>query len=79
MKVALIIWRLLLICPITYKNLGFELVRFKTGTPPRINRQTVDFNQMEIQPGDEQPQHFSYETKEPITRSNPVLVNLYKS
>ena len=46
------------------KELGFELVRFKTGTPPRVNKDTVDFSQMEIQPGDEKPRFFSYETTE---------------
>jgi tRNA uridine 5-carboxymethylaminomethyl modification enzyme len=46
------------------KDLGFELVRFKTGTPPRVNKETVDFSQMEIQPGDEKPRFFSYETTE---------------
>ncbi|GAA0398771.1 tRNA uridine-5-carboxymethylaminomethyl(34) synthesis enzyme MnmG [Paenibacillus motobuensis] len=45
------------------KELGFELVRFKTGTPPRVHKDTIDFSQMEIQPGDENPKFFSYETK----------------
>lgn len=43
-------------------RLGFELARFKTGTPPRINGRTIDFQQCEIQPGDEHPQAFSYLT-----------------
>ncbi|MNO37673.1 tRNA uridine 5-carboxymethylaminomethyl modification enzyme MnmG [compost metagenome] len=46
------------------KELGFELVRFKTGTPPRVHKDTIDFSQTEIQPGDEKPKFFSYETKE---------------
>ncbi|CAH0121874.1 MULTISPECIES: tRNA uridine-5-carboxymethylaminomethyl(34) synthesis enzyme MnmG [unclassified Paenibacillus] len=45
------------------RNLGFELVRFKTGTPPRVHRDTIDFSKTEIQPGDENPKFFSYETK----------------
>lgn len=45
------------------KELGFELVRFKTGTPPRVHKETIDFSQTEIQPGDEHPKFFSYETK----------------
>ncbi|PPA81255.1 tRNA uridine-5-carboxymethylaminomethyl(34) synthesis enzyme MnmG [Brevibacillus laterosporus] len=49
------------------KELGFELVRFKTGTPPRVHKSSVDFSKMEIQPGDEEPRAFSYET----TASNP--------
>ncbi|GGA47327.1 tRNA uridine-5-carboxymethylaminomethyl(34) synthesis enzyme MnmG [Paenibacillus physcomitrellae] len=45
------------------KELGFDLVRFKTGTPPRVHKDTIDFTQTEIQPGDEKPKFFSYETK----------------
>lgn len=43
-------------------KLGFELQRFKTGTPARINGRTIDFSKCERQPGDEQPQPFSYLT-----------------
>jgi tRNA uridine 5-carboxymethylaminomethyl modification enzyme len=46
------------------RELGLELVRFKTGTPPRVHKDSIDFNKMEIQPGDENPQFFSFETKE---------------
>lgn len=49
------------------KQLGFDLVRFKTGTPPRVQKETIDFSKMEIQPGDAQPKYFSYET-EPFAR-----------
>ncbi|MCY9514092.1 tRNA uridine-5-carboxymethylaminomethyl(34) synthesis enzyme MnmG [Paenibacillus apiarius] len=42
---------------------GFELVRFKTGTPPRVHRDSIDFSKTEIQPGDEDPKFFSHETK----------------
>ena len=35
------------------KNLGIELIRFKTGTPARINRKSIDFSKMEVQKGDE--------------------------
>jgi tRNA uridine 5-carboxymethylaminomethyl modification enzyme len=52
-------------------ELGFETVRFKTGTPPRVNKLTVDTDKMEIQPGDEEPRAFSYETKEYITDQLP--------
>ncbi|WP_289356761.1 tRNA uridine-5-carboxymethylaminomethyl(34) synthesis enzyme MnmG [Paenibacillus sp. S-12] len=45
------------------RNLGFDLVRFKTGTPPRVNGGTIDFSKTEIQPGDDHPKFFSYETK----------------
>ena len=44
-------------------RLDFELERFKTGTPPRLNARTIDFEQTEIQPGDEEPQAFSFLTE----------------
>ena len=47
----------------SFLSLGFEIGRLKTGTPPRVNAQTVDFSQMEIQPGDEDPLPFSFLTE----------------
>ena len=44
------------------RALGLTLRRFKTGTPPRINRRSVDFSKMEIQPGDDEPEPFSFRT-----------------
>ncbi len=46
-------------------KLGVTLRRFKTGTPPRVNRRSIDFSKMEIQPGDETTVPFSFSTKEP--------------
>ncbi|WP_010630841.1 tRNA uridine-5-carboxymethylaminomethyl(34) synthesis enzyme MnmG [Sporolactobacillus vineae] len=43
-------------------QLGFDMVRFKTGTPPRVNGRTVDYSKTEIQPGDDAPLSFSYDT-----------------
>ena len=43
------------------KRLGIPLVRFKTGTPARINRRSIDFSKMEIQKGDEDVEMFSFE------------------
>ena len=43
------------------KRLGIPLVRFKTGTPARINRRSIDFSKMEIQKGDEEIEMFSFE------------------
>ena len=45
------------------RTLGLPLRRFKTGTPPRINRRSIDFSKMELQPGDETPEPFSFRTE----------------
>ena len=45
------------------RALGLPLRRFKTGTPPRINRRSVDFSKMELQPGDEKIEPFSFRTE----------------
>lgn len=46
------------------RALGLPLRRFKTGTPPRIHRGSVDFSKMELQEGDPNPLPFSFETKD---------------
>ena len=48
------------------RKLGLPLRRFKTGTPPRVNRRSIDFSQMELQPGDENPEPFSFRTDHPL-------------
>ncbi|MBB6454428.1 tRNA uridine 5-carboxymethylaminomethyl modification enzyme [Salirhabdus euzebyi] len=53
------------------EELGFDLVRFKTGTPPRVKSHTIDYTKTEIQPGDDEPRAFSYETTEFITDQLP--------
>ena len=53
------------------QELGFDLVRFKTGTPPRVNSHTIDYSKTEIQPGDDVPRAFSYETTKFITEQLP--------
>ncbi|MEB7805757.1 tRNA uridine-5-carboxymethylaminomethyl(34) synthesis enzyme MnmG [Mammaliicoccus fleurettii] len=53
------------------KELGFEIVRFKTGTPPRVNGNTIDYSKTEIQPGDDVGRAFSYETTEYILDQLP--------
>ncbi len=45
------------------KNLGLQLVRLKTGTPPRVHKDSIDFDKTEIQPGDSKPKYFSHETE----------------
>ena len=44
------------------RQMGLRLRRFKTGTPPRVNRRSIDFSGMELQPGDEHPTPFSFRT-----------------
>ena len=51
------------------RELGLPLRRFKTGTPPRINRRSVDFSKMELQPGDDIPEPFSFRTENPVNNS----------
>ena len=46
-------------------KLGIPLRRFKTGTPARVNRRSLDLEKTELQPGDEETQPFSFETKTP--------------
>ncbi|SFB29851.1 tRNA uridine 5-carboxymethylaminomethyl modification enzyme [Lentibacillus halodurans] len=53
------------------EDLGLDLTRFKTGTPPRVNSHSIDYSKTEIQPGDEKEQSFSYETTEYITDQIP--------
>ena len=45
------------------RALGLDMRRFKTGTPPRVNRRTVDFSKLEIQPGDTEIEPFSFTTR----------------
>ena len=74
------------------RSLGLSLRRFKTGTPPRVNRRSIDFSQMELQPGDEDPEPFSFRTQAKpenravcyLTYTNEathkiILDNLYRS
>lgn len=56
------------------RQLGFEIGRLKTGTPCRINRRSVDFSKVEIQPGDEPPQPFSYSNNKILQRQIPCYI-----
>ncbi|EPT65768.1 TPA: tRNA uridine-5-carboxymethylaminomethyl(34) synthesis enzyme MnmG [Streptococcus agalactiae] len=46
------------------RDLGLEIGRFKTGTPPRVKASSINYEKTEIQPGDEQPNHFSFMSKD---------------
>jgi tRNA uridine 5-carboxymethylaminomethyl modification enzyme len=69
------------------KDAGFELERFKTGTPCRLNGRTIDFSKLEIQHGDQQPRPFSFETERitlpqidcHITYTNPQVHELLRA
>ncbi len=61
-------------------DLGLELRRFKTGTPPRLARGSIDFERLEVQPGDREPRPFSWRTAEVenrcvcwVTRTPPAV------
>lgn len=56
------------------KEAGFRLDRFKTGTPPRLNSRTLDYSQAEEQPGDDQPEPFSYMTDELTQQQLPCWI-----
>jgi tRNA uridine 5-carboxymethylaminomethyl modification enzyme len=68
-------------------ELGFELRRFKTGTPPRLNGRTIDFERLEPQPGDPDPVPFSFLTDRitqkqldcHITYTNPAVHEIIRS
>ena len=51
------------------RGLGLHLRRFKTGTPPRVNRRSIDFSKMELQPGDETVEPFSFRTEHRVNNS----------
>ncbi|MCO4331339.1 tRNA uridine-5-carboxymethylaminomethyl(34) synthesis enzyme MnmG [Staphylococcus hyicus] len=53
------------------RALGFDVVRFKTGTPPRVNARSIDYSKTEIQPGDDVGRAFSYETTDFILDQLP--------
>ena len=69
------------------RSLGFELRRFKTGTPPRLNGRTIDFSKVEPQPGDADPVPFSFLTDRvtqtqldcQITQTNPEVHDLIRA
>ncbi|MCB9082680.1 MAG: tRNA uridine-5-carboxymethylaminomethyl(34) synthesis enzyme MnmG, partial [Lewinellaceae bacterium] len=55
-------------------ELGFEAGRMKTGTPPRVDGRSLNYEAMEVQPGDEVPSKFSYTETTPLTRQLPCHV-----
>jgi len=67
-------------------RLGLELRRFKTGTPPRLARSSLDLERLEIQPGDDEPQPFSWRTRTVhnrcvcwVTRTTPAVQEIIRS
>ncbi len=51
------------------ESLGLPMRRFKTGTPPRVSRRSIDFSQMQVQPGDETAEPFSFRTAHKVENS----------
>jgi len=56
------------------RDIGVELVRFKTGTPPRVNRLSIDFSSLEEQQGDEEITPFSFETEKQLENTVSCFV-----
>ncbi len=56
------------------KELGFNLLRFKTGTCPRLDKNTIDFSKLAVQEGDNPPQPFSFSTKKIIQKQVPCHI-----
>ncbi len=56
------------------QRLGFRIERFKTGTPPRLNGRTIDYSRTEFQPGDDQPQPFSFLTDQLQVEQMPCWI-----
>lgn len=54
------------------RDLGLEIGRFKTGTPPRVKASSINYEETEIQPGDEQPNHFSFMSRDEDYITNQV-------
>ncbi|RKY38446.1 MAG: tRNA uridine-5-carboxymethylaminomethyl(34) synthesis enzyme MnmG [Candidatus Omnitrophota bacterium] len=59
---------------VSLRNLGFEVRRLKTGTPPRVNRRSIDFSRLQIQEGDEDPQPFSFSTPKITQKQIPCYI-----
>ncbi len=58
--------------PAKLEALGFELDRYQTATPPRIDKMSIDFSKMEELKGEEKPRYFSYETKKEYNSTLPT-------
>lgn len=56
------------------RSYGFDMRRFKTGTPARMNRRSIDFSKMQIERGDEHPEGFSFMTEELIFDESPCYL-----
>lgn len=54
------------------KELGLDIERFKTGTPPRVKANSIDYDETEIQPGDKKPNHFSFDTPDEVYKKDQI-------
>ncbi len=60
--------------PLNLKELGFRILRFKTGTCPRIDKNTIDFSKLIVQPGDVPPKPFSFSTRKISQEQTPCYI-----
>ena len=56
------------------RKLGIELKKLKTGTPPRVDKRTIDYSKMDIQPGDEVLSFYSYRPDRPVRKQYPCYL-----
>ena len=63
----------------SFEEFGFDLARLKTGTPPRVHRDSINYSRIEEQPGEEPPPFFSYDAKKMWNENKDELFHVEQS